>query len=94
MDYENQRIGFAKSSNWGKPGSRNFINWALSGSQLMNLMTYITVPTINLQSEILLFTSIMAITFFISYYYIVKKNRVKKVKAVVLDDDEPHNILS
>jgi len=38
MDYSKNRIGFAKSINFGKAGSRHFIDWALSGSFLLNLV--------------------------------------------------------
>ena len=37
FDYENYRIGFSKSVNWMKPQSKSFIEWATSGSSLMNL---------------------------------------------------------
>lgn len=75
MDYSEQRIGFAKSKNWGKAGSRHFIEWALSGSSLLNLVaTYVKSPVTSLSSEILLATSLLAMSFFASYYMIIKKN--------------------
>jgi len=89
MDYTEQKIGFAKSINFGKEGSRNFINWALSGTYLMNLMTeQMRIPEFTLSSEILLATSVLAMTFFVAYYAIMRRNRNKKVKAVVLEDDD------
>jgi hypothetical protein len=44
MDYENQRIGFAPSRNFGKPGSRKFIDWALQGLALLNMKLNVQMP--------------------------------------------------
>jgi len=45
------------------------------------------MPNITLSQEILICCSIMAFAFFVAYYSIVHKNKSKKVKAVVLEDE-------
>jgi hypothetical protein len=45
FDYENMRIGFAKSKNFGTKTSSSFIKWATSGSSLQNLATMQIVGT-------------------------------------------------
>jgi len=46
MDYENHKIGLAKSRNFLKGESKDFINWAFGMNQnlLNNLKSYMTAP--------------------------------------------------
>ena len=91
FDYEHKRIGLAPSINFMKPGSRNFINWALSMFSLQNLKAVLNVEEVTMGNQILMTTFVVSFALFAVYFLIVKKNSVqeqpKKVKARLFKDE-------
>jgi hypothetical protein len=88
MDYENQRIGFAPSINFGKPGSRSFINWALGFMDMMNLKATVQIPDASLSSEVLMVTTFFGLALFVGYYAVVNKKKQEGAKAKSVSGDE------
>jgi hypothetical protein len=55
---------------------------------LLNLATQmIKMPKLAFSSEVLIATIMLAIVFFTSYYAMMKRNQSKKVKGVVVEDE-------
>lgn len=92
MDYENQRIGFAPSINFGKPGSRSFIRWALSFMHLKSMDVEMPSPTLS--SEVLMATTMIALLMFVGYYLVINRKKQQKVKAVALEDDKLETLVN
>ena len=82
MDYETKRIGLAKSINFGKPGSKKFIDWALSGTFLLNLKALNSVA-VDLKIAVALL-ALAVVIFFASF----AMNKKKVVKATVMQNEE------
>jgi len=72
MDYEHKRLGLAKSIKYGKPGSRQFINWALS-EEFLNLIQKVDIRGMEFKDQVLVVSSGLAFTFFIIYYLIISR---------------------
>ena len=89
FDYAGARVGLAPSINFLKPGSRNFINWALSGTNLLNLVANY-IPEFTLSTKIIFSAVFGAWAMFLVYFIVIKKNsgQPKKVKARVYKDEE------
>jgi hypothetical protein len=71
FDYSTQKIGFAKSINYLKPASKSFINWATSGSHLMNLVAT--------HSKSIVYTWVFVVSWalFMVYYCVIKRQTAK-----------------
>ena len=85
FDYGNQRLGFAESILKGQKISNSFVDFATK--EMQQLFAKVELPEISSEASMVAATALGGWTLFGLYWYLVKKNSQKKVRAQVIADD-------